>query len=203
MTTTPDADQHPVLLLGGGIGAGKSRVGSEFAKRGFEVIEADKVGHDVLEHNVDAITSVADVWPEAVEDGVVDRRILARIVFSDSHALATLESITHPLIGEELVGRIELATSPVVVEVPVMKVLSQGPYLRIAVVADEGVREDRAVARGASRNDVRRRMSHQQSDEQWAGWADRVIENSGDWDTTVEMVDKLIEFQLKATEDPR
>ena len=39
-------------------------------------------------------------------------------------------------------------------------------------------------------------MSHQQSDEQWVHWADHVIENSGGWDTTVEVVHKLIDEVL-------
>jgi dephospho-CoA kinase len=192
----PRVDEPPVLLLGGGIGAGKSRVAAEFAEHGFEVIEADKVGHDVLERNDDAIAAVAGMWPEAVKDGVVDRGTLAGIVFADSTALAKLESITHPLIGELLARRVELASGPTVVEVPLMKVLSQEPYLRVAVVADHEVREDRAVARGASRSDVRRRMHHQQSDEQWIAWADRVIENTGDWDATVRTVNELIDEVL-------
>ena len=196
MTTPSDDTQHPVLLLGGGIGAGKSRVGSVFAERGFEVIESDKVGHDVLENDVDAITAVAASWPDAVDGGVVDRAVLAGIVFSDPEALAELESITHPVIGDTLRRRIAAAKGPVVVEIPVMKVLSQGPYLRVAVVADGITRELRAVARGATRDDVRKRMSHQPFDDQWAEWAARVIDNSGDWSTTASSVHRLIDEVL-------
>ena len=196
MSTTSDPSQFPVLLLGGGIGAGKSRVAGEFSRRGFEVIEADKVGHDVLISDLGAIAAVAAAWPDTVVGGVVDRANLARIVFSDAEALATLESITHPVIGEILRRRIGDAAGPVVVEIPLMKVLSEGPYLRVAVVADVQIREDRAVGRGASREDVRNRMSHQQSDAQWADWADRVVENSGDWDATAESVGALIDEVL-------
>jgi dephospho-CoA kinase len=196
MTTTSDASRNPVLLLGGGIGAGKSRVASVFAQRGFEVLEADKVGHDVLEHNVGAIAAVAAIWPDAVEGGVVDRAALAGIVFADPGALEKLESITHPVIAETLHRRIEAATGPVVVEIPLMKVLAQGPYLRVAVLADMNIREDRAVARGADRDDVRRRMSHQPVDVQWVAWADRVIENSRDWDTTAQTIHALIDEVL-------
>lgn len=196
MITPPDAAEHPVLILGGGIGAGKSRVASVFAERGFEVVEADTVGHGVLEHNVDAIAAVASLWPDTVEGGVVDRAALARIVFADPAALAKLEAITHPVIGETLQRRIEAATVPVVVEIPLMKVLAQGPYLRVAVVADVGIREDRAVARGADRDDVRARMRHQETDEQWVVWADRVIDNSRDWDRTVTATHTLIDEVL-------
>jgi dephospho-CoA kinase len=197
MTATPDTNRHPVLLVGGGIGAGKSRVGSVFQDRGFEVIEADKVGHGVLEHDVAAIEAVGALWPSVVTDGVVDRAALAAIVFADAAALAELESITHPAIADTLRRRIESAQTPVVVEIPLMRVLAGEPYVRVAVVADPATREDRAVARGASREDTRRRMSHQQSDAQWAEWADHIIDNSGEWDATAAAVHSLIDTVLR------
>lgn len=167
-----------------------------FAVRGFVVIEADKVGHEVLDQNVAAIAAVEAAWPGVVSGGVVDRAALGRIVFDDPDDLERLESITHPVIGEMLLRRLEAADGPVVVEVPLVKILAQGPYLRVAVVADAGLREDRAVARGASRDDVRRRMSHQLSDAQWVAWADHVIDNSQSWDTTVDAVHSLIDEVL-------
>ena len=191
-----DAMDYPVILLGGGIGAGKSRVASAFQERGFEVIEADKVGHAVLRTNSNAVAAVADAWPETVDDGVVDRAALARIVFADPDALATLEAITHPVISQTLMERIEAASGPVLIEVPLMKVLAQGPYLRVAVVADAQTREDRAVARGSQRDDVRRRMGHQPSDAEWTAWADRSIDNSQEWDHTEVRVHALIDEVL-------
>jgi dephospho-CoA kinase len=187
---------HPVILLGGGIGAGKSRVASVFLQRGFEVIEADKVGHDVLRTNTDAVAAVAAAWPETVDDGEVDRAALARIVFAEPHALATLESITHPVISELLLERIETATEPVLIEVPLMRVLTEGLHMRLAVVADSQTREDRAVVRGSDRDDVRRRMDHQPSDAEWIAWADRSIDNSQEWDHTEMGVHALIDEVL-------
>jgi dephospho-CoA kinase len=196
MSTTTDAMDHPVILLGGGIGAGKSRVALVFAQRGFEVIEADKVGHDVLRTNTNAIAAIEAAWPETVDDGVVNRAALARIVFADPDALATLEAITHPVISETLLEHIETGTDPVLIEVPLMNVLAQAPYLRAAVVADARTREDRAVARGSERDDVRRRMGHQPSDAEWAAWADRSIDNSQEWDRTEVRVHALIDEVL-------
>jgi dephospho-CoA kinase len=187
---------HPVILLGGGIGAGKSRVALVFAQRGFEVIEADKVGHDVLRTNTDVAAAVAAAWPETVDDGEVDRAALARIVFAEPDELATLESITHPVIGKMLLERIETATEPVLIEVPLMKVLTRGPYMRVAVFANAQTREDRAVVRGSDRDDVRRRMDNQPSDAEWTAWADRSIDNSQEWDHTEIGVHALIDEVL-------
>jgi dephospho-CoA kinase len=167
-----------------------------FASHGFDVIEADRVGHGVLEHDAGAIAAVEALWPNAVHGGVVDRTALAAIVFADPAALAKLESITHPAIRDELERRIGDATGPVVVEIPLMKVLAQGPYIRVAVVADEITREARSVERGASRDDVRRRMDHQPTDEEWSAWADHVIDNSGRWDPTADTTTAVIKKVL-------
>jgi dephospho-CoA kinase len=192
MTTTSDVSGDTVLLLGGGIGAGKSRVASLFADAGCTIIEADAVGRSVLERGTGAVDDVAELWPEVVADGVVDRAALARIVFADAEELARLEAITHPEIGRLINEGIEAANGPVVVEIPVMAILSESPYVRVAVIADASVREDRAVARGGDRADVRRRMSHQPSDAQWVAWADSVIDNSGAWSHTSSAVAALI-----------
>ena len=197
MTTTSDEIAYPVVLLGGGIGAGKSRVAEVFAERGFEVVEADKVGHAVLEHDAGAIAAVAALWPDVVRAGVVDRAALGAIVFRDRAELAKLEAITHPAIAEELERHIVTARGPVVVEIPLIRVLAQGPYARVAIVADEIIRESRAVERGASRDDVRRRMLHQPTDEEWTAWADHVIHNSGSWDVTVGSTISVIDEVLR------
>ena len=68
-------------MLTGGIGAGKSSVGELLRARGALVIDADKVGHQVLEPGGEAFDRVAETWPSVVVNGVIDRRRLADIVF--------------------------------------------------------------------------------------------------------------------------
>ena len=68
--------------------------------------------------------------------------------------------------------------SPVIVEVPVILDLGDG-WRRVFVDADERVRIERAVARGADAADVRRRAAAQADREVWLLWADDVIVNEG------------------------
>jgi dephospho-CoA kinase len=115
----------PVIGLIGGIGAGKSRVAALLAEAGAAVIDADVVGHALLdqrpvrelvtarfgpqvlaprepaaEPETEAGTGTdaeAEANSEANADAVrVDRRVLGAIVFSDPAALRQLESILHP-----------------------------------------------------------------------------------------------------------
>jgi dephospho-CoA kinase len=182
------------VLLGGGIGAGKTAVGEIFASRGFDVVVADTVGHDVLATDDAAMAAVLGRWPSVEVDGRIDRRRLADIVFRDVAELGELEAIVHPRIAERIAERMASATPPgVVVEVPVTSVVDDRDATRVAVVASRDTRFARAVARGGDPDDVERRIEAQDTDAVWRTWADHVIENDGNWAETERAVEELIE----------
>jgi dephospho-CoA kinase len=185
-----------VVLLGGGIGAGKSSIAALFADRGFEVVEADIVGHRVLATDPEVRSAVSNRWPSVVSDGVIDRAALAEVVFSDPSELRHLEQITHPRIRSAIVDRIaESQATKVVVEIPLtsMNVNVDGAIVRVAVVADHDVRLARAVIRGGDAADIQRRMRLQDDDATWRAWADHVVDNSGAWTLTERTIQTLID----------
>lgn len=100
----------PVLGLIGPIGAGKSWVAAELAAQGAQVLDADAVGHALLEQRP-ARDLVVDRFgpaildrsaPTGTEEGStsapprIDRRALGGLVFNDPAALRGLEAILHP-----------------------------------------------------------------------------------------------------------
>ena len=95
----------PVIGLVGGIGAGKSAAAAAFAELGAFVLDADKVGHALLDQNP-CRDLVVEVFGEEVlapytaegERRPVDRKALGRIVFADPFLLGRLEDILHPLM---------------------------------------------------------------------------------------------------------
>lgn len=186
------------LLLGGGIGAGKSKVLAEFERTGFVVIEADVIGHGVLESKTPSGREVMARWPQVVVDGNVDRAKLAAIVFNEPSELADLEAISHPAIWDGIDQAIAVAAreSPgvrVIVEIPLLRMGAEVPWVKIAVLAPEEVRVARATSRGADAADVRARIANQEPDEAWAEWAYVVIDNRGLWEDTLKMLKPLIE----------
>jgi dephospho-CoA kinase len=185
-----------VVLLGGGIGAGKSSIAALFAERGYEVVEADLVGHEVLATDPEVLAAVINRWPAVVSDGVIDRAALAGVVFSDPTELRYLEQITHPRIRAAIADRIaSMEASRVVVETPLtgMGVATDITTVRVAVLADHDVRLARAVMRGGDAADVERRMRSQDDDATWRAWADHVVDNSGAWTLTERTVLTLID----------
>ena len=169
------------VVIFGGIGSGKSTVGRMLGEHGAVVIDADAVGHAVLEPGGAAHEAVATRWPEVVEKGRIDRGKLGRAVFADLDGLRQLEAITHPHIGDIIVTAAQKAAAlPVVVELPLMRRILGPEWIWVLVDADDGERVRRVVARGSAPDDVARRMAAQPTRDQWRSSADLVLENEGD-----------------------
>ena len=177
------------ILLGGGIGSGKSIAGQRFEELGAVVVEADQLGHEMLEPDGESFRIVSERWPSVVVDSGVDRSALAEIVFADREQLTELESLTHPLIIERIS---ELASGPrgIVVEVPLILGIP-GDWTRVFVDADEDIRVRRAVDRGGSETDVMRRMTSQPPRGEWLAWADHTITNSDSIESLQRQIDAL------------
>ncbi len=181
-----------LVLLSGGIGAGKSEVGRRLAALGADVVDADLVGHQVLEPGGEAHGAVTARWPAVVVGGRVDRAALGRIVFGDPAQLAELEAITHPAIAARIAARVAGSNRGlVVVELPLAVDLFGAGWDRVVVDAPADVRRRRLVERGMSEEDVAARMAAQPSREEWLAGADYVVDNSGDPADLDEEVAKL------------
>ncbi len=97
---TPDGrPPPPVLGLVGGVGSGKSTVARMFADEGCSVVDADRLGHEVLAEP-EVREAVREAFGPAALDaaGAVDREAVGRRVFRDPDARAALERIVHPRI---------------------------------------------------------------------------------------------------------
>ncbi len=180
-----------IWLLSGGIGSGKSTVRQMLAAKGLATIDADSIGQQILAFSGPAEAEVLKIWPEVGGDNGIDRGALGAIVFADREALVRLESITHPHIFQTLKDRVEEATGPTVVEIPLLVQPFVPPLPRMVVDAPDSVRIDRAISRGQSKPDVRNRMANQPTRAEWLAAADLVIPNSGDLGELKSTVDRV------------
>lgn len=97
-----------MIGLTGGYCAGKNSVAAILEKKGWSCIDVDKLGHVAIDMATDAIRQR---FGAAIigRDGRVDRRALARILFSDASALADQEAIVHPIAVRLMEERIAAA----------------------------------------------------------------------------------------------
>jgi dephospho-CoA kinase len=98
----------PVIGVVGGVGSGKSLAAQCLTELGCALIDADKLGHEVLQED-QVVAAVRQRWGDDVltRTGQVDRRALGEIVFADPAELAVLSEITWPCIGRRIRERID------------------------------------------------------------------------------------------------
>jgi dephospho-CoA kinase len=98
-----------IIGLTGGIGSGKSTVARFLAELGAVIIDADKIGHEVLESDGKARSSVMSAFGRQIvnPDGSINRKKLGDIVFKNREDLNKLNWIMHPQIYRALKTKLE------------------------------------------------------------------------------------------------
>lgn len=176
----------------GGIGSGKSLVCKLFEQWGAELLDADKVGHEVLtfpEVKADLVEAFGkDILRE---DGSIDRRALGAKAFRSDESRVRLTDVVWPAIGKRMGELVEDARSrgveTLVIEASLLLERGdpEGLYETVVVVtAPEPVRIARTIERdGITEEAVRDRMRHQMPEAEKIKHADHVIVNDVDFDT--------------------
>ncbi|MEL7481842.1 MAG: dephospho-CoA kinase [Pseudomonadota bacterium] len=90
-----------VLGLTGSIGMGKSATAAMFAEAGVPVYDADAAVHALYDPGGPAVAPLSTRFGEILDEaGGIDRGALRKAVLADAEAMAALEGIVHPLVGQ-------------------------------------------------------------------------------------------------------
>ncbi len=170
-----------IIGITGPSGAGKSTVSALFKESGAHIIDADIVAREVVTLGKPALDEIKKEWPEAVVDGVLDRRVMARIAFSDESELHKLNSITHKYIIEEIKDEIKKSAATLFVIDAIALFESELKSMcdvTIAVIAKKDTRISRIMARdNLTRDAAESRINAQKSDDFYIDNADFTIYN--------------------------
>lgn len=91
-----------IIGISGKSGSGKNETARILTdEMGFYEIDADKLGHSVLEKLSSEIEAVFNIRLKRKE-GQLDRSELAKVVFSDPAKLQQLEDIIYPILSQEI-----------------------------------------------------------------------------------------------------
>lgn len=175
-----------VIGLTGSIGSGKSHVRGVLVSLGAEGIDADRVAHEVMAPGGPAFEPTLAVFGRDLlgPDGALDRPRLAARVFADPAALARLEAIVHPAVGEVIARRAAASRAPLVV-IEAIKLLESGISRALCdqVWVTECSRRQQLArlkrSRGMDAAEVRRRLANQMPSAEMAAQAQRVIRTDG------------------------
>lgn len=204
------ADMKRPLVLGitGGIASGKSQVTEILASHGALVIDADRIGHQVLEDHAVQTLLVRQFGQSVLsqETKSVDRKRVAELVFGDTpHAIQrrrALEAITHPPIRARIRQLLDEALRSatlrwIVLDVPLL--LESGWDKSCDAVwfvdAPQDIRLQRVLVRGWTREHFLAREASQWSVDRKRSRATHVISNSGSLEELDEQVTKMLQMR--------
>jgi dephospho-CoA kinase len=175
--------------LTGGLACGKSFVGETLGQLGCHVLQADRLGHEVLLPGGEAYAQVVHEFGPGVlgEAGTIDRRALAAQVFGKPERLALLNSFVHPPVlrrEEEWLARVAAEDPRGIAVVEAAILIETGSYRRfdklIVVTCDVEQQVQRSIKRdGTAREEVLARLSRQMPLAGKLKFADFVIDASG------------------------
>ena len=183
-------EKGPILIgLTGGIASGKSTVIQYLRYQGYPVIDADKLGHKVLEPGNPGYSKVVEKFGAGIlnKDKSVNRLILGGIVFSDPSKLQALNEISHPLIAEMVMKEFESIVSDDsngIVFLEAALLIEANWYNmchQIWVVTLELAEERRRLQKrdDLSESEARSRLESQLSIKERLAYADVVLDNNG------------------------
>ncbi|MGB8456068.1 MAG: dephospho-CoA kinase [Candidatus Acidiferrum sp.] len=188
------------LGITGGIASGKSAVAAILREQGFNVIDADALGHSVIEPGTRAFKEVVREFGAGVvgTDGRIDRGKLGALVFPDRGKLARLNGIVHPRVEEEMVRKFgewerDGVRDAAFVEAALLVEAGYQRNLDGLVVAwcRPEQQMERLVARGLSEEEARRRIAAQMPAEEKLKYATEKIDCSGSMEETRRQVEEL------------
>ena len=192
-----------VIGITGGVGAGKSEILKYLKeKHGAIVIEADKVGHLLMEPGGACYYTIVEKFGSSVLNGdqTINRGKLGKIVFSDEGLLRELNKIIHPRVKSYIVSEIakERAYHRTKYFVVEAALLLEDHYDVICdelwyIHTDEKVRAARLKeSRGYDDEKIASICANQKSPEEFRSGCHIVIDNSGDLADTQKQIDEQL-----------
>jgi len=208
-----------VYLIGltGNIACGKSSVLAMLAEHGAQVIDADRLTHELQQPGQPVYTAIVEAFGTGIlesPNGPINRRALGAIVFNNPAELRKLEQIVHPavrqrlndwLAEQEIRAQNYLDIQPVIAVIDAIKLLESGwksqcDAIWVVTCTPEQQIERLMAKRGMSEAEARARQQAQSPQSEKVAHATVVIDNSGTLEETRKQVDAAWERILASTQ---
>ncbi|MDY4761487.1 dephospho-CoA kinase [Streptococcus thoraltensis] len=184
----------------GGIASGKSTVTNYIREKGFEVIDADAIVHELQTKGGKLYQVLLDFYGSKIlaPDGELDRQALSEQFFSDEKVRAEVSALQDAIIRQELLARRDALLEKydlVFMDIPLLFEQDYQSQLNQVwlVYLDPAQQLQRLMKRnGYSKKQAEQRISAQLSLEEKKKRSDKVIDNSGDLLDTYEQIDRLL-----------
>lgn len=197
-----DLPNISITGLTGMSGAGKSTAAKIFSQRGFTVIDCDDIARKTAQDPL-FLKELSQRFEEKLvkDDGTLDRKKTAEVVFADREKNAKYFGVIFPYITYEIMRIVSRSEGGILIDAPTLFEAKMDMLCSniISVVADEEVCVRRISLRDKiSEKSARARLSAQHNERFFRDNSDYIIENnSGD---ISEKIDRIIDA-IRSSDD--
>lgn len=196
-----------VVGITGGIGMGKTFLSGLLGKFEFPVLDADVLARELTEPGGEALPAVVQIFGSTAlnDEGGLDRRRVAEIIFKDSNKRKQLERVLHPRIRLLWKGRVASFRSqeagPIFVVIPLLYETGAEDELDfiVCVACRREEQRERLAVRGWSEDHIQQRLKAQWAIERKMHLADMIVWTSCSFAVTVRQAECLVENVVRLT----
>jgi|TARA_B100001971_G_C18221706_1_gene557637 dephospho-CoA kinase len=175
--------------------AGKTTVAQLITSKGYTHIDADAIGHEVLDEPLIKERLVQTFGPGILDDGFINRKKLGRRAFKLPESLQQLNTIVHPKILETIRKKTQDKEENIVLDAPLLFETNLQDICDkvIAVTITPALQEARAKDNDWEQEDLDNINKAQWPQEKKEELADFTIQNNGNSDDLKLQVDVILQ----------
>ena len=190
-----------ILGVTGRSGCGKSLLSGRLAQMGAQVLDADRIYAELLKTENPMTAMLNQRFPGVWKEGVLDRKMLGDLVFSDEQARLDLNFITHSQVRAQMQYIIAHSDAKwIVLDVPLLfeSGIDRLCDVTMAVLADREGSLARIMQRdGIHRDRAEARLNSQPDDDFYRARADLLLQNRGSLAEFQEKIDTFVQKYCK------
>mgnify|MGYP000314586583 FL=1 len=189
-----------IIGITGGIASGKSTVTNYLRQKGYQVIDADQVVHELQAKGGKLYQALVSWLGSAIlnEAGELDRPKLSQLIFSSQENLAKSSRLQNDIIRQELANRrdqLAKIEETFFMDIPLLFEQDYADWFDEVwlVYVNPETQIKRLKARnGYSQEEAQQRLASQMKLEDKVPYADFVIKNDGNLEELIEQIDKKL-----------
>ena len=155
------------VAVTGGIGCGKSSVLEILKNSSFEILDTDKIVHQILCENLDLKNKITDEFGEQClsSKGDIDREALGKKIFKSEEKRNVLNSLIHPIVRKKILDWMTYCENKDFITAVEIPLLFECGWEKLnwncimSIDADINIVKARLLQRGLSKDDIDLRFS--------------------------------------------